>query len=77
MARAPQATLQALNIGMLTALKAPKLLGNYSHLMRQDEHYAATTAILQNFQADLRKLSVSLLCYDTHSCCWVASSSHC
>ena len=31
-----QATMQALNIGMLTALKAPKLIGDYSHLMRAD-----------------------------------------
>ena len=59
-----QATLQALNIGLLTAMKAPPLhcarqqLGDdcYTHLLLEDEHLEATTQILKGFQGQLSEL---------------------
>jgi hypothetical protein len=63
-----QATLQALNIGLLTALKAPPLHcarqqledDCYAHLLLEDEHLEATTRILKGFQRQLSELSAGV-----------------
>lgn len=60
-----QATFQALNVALATALKAPPLLcarqqlppDCYAHILLEDEHLPATTTILTDFQIAMSRLA--------------------
>jgi hypothetical protein len=52
-----QATFQGLNIGLMTAMKAPRLLSDFTHLCLEGEKNEECKLIFQNFQTNLLKLS--------------------
>lgn len=60
-----QATFQALNVALATALKAPPLLcarqqlppDCYTHILLKDEHSEATSKILTDFQIAMMTLT--------------------
>lgn len=52
-----QSTFQGLNIGLMTAMLAPKLVNDFTHLLLRDEHLGATIQVFQKFSADLQALS--------------------
>jgi len=52
-----QATFQGLNIGLMTALPAPKLINNFTHVLLNDDHLMETTAIFNAFQKNLLSLA--------------------
>ena len=60
-----QASFQGLMIGLMTAMKAPKLLPtqpstNFTHLLLRDAHLTRTTAIFHNYQGALAALSAQV-----------------
>ena len=52
-----QATFQGLNIGLMTAIKAPKLMSDFKHLCLEDEKKMDCHNILDEFQKELKSLS--------------------
>ena len=54
-----QATVQLLNLAALTGLTAPPLLGDFTHLLLEDQKPRALAAV-ERFQAALRQLSVEI-----------------
>lgn len=51
-----QTTFLVSVIALFTSYPQPMLLGNFSHLLLQDEHYTRTNAIFDQFHADLDSL---------------------
>lgn len=52
-----QSTFLVSVIALFTSYPQPMLLGNFSHLLLQDEHYPQTNAIFDQFHADLDALT--------------------
>lgn len=52
-----QSSFQSVNIALMTASKAPMLMGNYEHLLLDDGHRDVTVGLMRTFQADLAALS--------------------
>ena len=52
-----QAAFQGLNIALMTAMKTPKLMNDFSHLLLKDEHFTKTQAAFESFQRDLKELA--------------------
>lgn len=48
-----QSSFQELNIALATAMPAPRLIADYTHLLLSDKHLSQTTAAFRDFQADL------------------------
>jgi len=52
-----QASFQSMLVALLTGWKVPKLLGDFSHVLLQDQHLKTTTLIFAEFQASLSNLA--------------------
>ena len=52
-----QATIQGINIGLMTALPAPKLMNDFSHLLLDDGNLEQTRQVMASFQSMLAALS--------------------
>ncbi|GAB5370760.1 hypothetical protein AAMO2058_001520700 [Amorphochlora amoebiformis] len=52
-----QASIQAMNIAMLTGFKAPKLMGDYTHMLKGLEKEEEAKKVFNDFQQDLKVLS--------------------
>jgi len=52
-----QAAFQGVNIALMTSMKTPKLLNDFTHVLLDDEHSNATRAALATFQDELAKLA--------------------
>ena len=52
-----QAAFQGLNIALMTAMKTPRLMNDFSHLLLEDDHLEATKAAFESFQRDLKELA--------------------
>lgn len=55
-----QATFQGLNIGLMTAQPAVRLLSDFKHLLLNDIHLPETTKVFDSFQRDLAALSAKI-----------------
>lgn len=55
-----QSTFQVLNIGLTTAKKMPRLVSDFTHVLKRDSNLPKTTAIFHEFQKDLEALSVEI-----------------
>jgi len=55
-----EASQLGLLIAVLTGLKAPMLMNDFTHLLRQDEKLPQTTAIFNEFQANLTKYGIEI-----------------
>ena len=52
-----ESSFYSLMIAVLTGLKAPKLMNDFTHLLLEDEHLNATTKVFTKFQESLSQLS--------------------
>mmetsp|Transcript_17898 Transcript_17898/g.26799 ORF Transcript_17898/g.26799 Transcript_17898/m.26799 type:complete len:1277 (+) Transcript_17898:49-3879(+) len=52
-----QSSFQCLNIAMLTGFKAPRLMGDYSHMLEGISKQEEATKVFERFQSDLKKFS--------------------
>jgi hypothetical protein len=52
-----QASFQGLNIALMTAMKTPKLMNDFSHLLLLDDHLEETKNAFQTFQKELSELA--------------------
>lgn len=55
-----QASLQAMNIGLLSGWKVPLLLNDFSHTLLKDEKNSETKKLMSEFQAGLVQLSKTI-----------------
>ena len=55
-----EASHYGLLIAVLTGAKSPKLMSDFTHLLLPDEHLSLTTAIFNEFQANLTALEVDI-----------------
>ena len=52
-----QATFQGLKIGLMTAMKAPRLLSDFTHLCLQDEKMMECKNTFNEFRSSLKRIS--------------------
>ena len=52
-----QAAFQGLNVALMTAMKTPKLMNDFTHLLVRDKYFEETKAAFLEFQNELKVLS--------------------